>query len=168
MSQDQETGITTQIRTLRLMSLMLMLGPAAFGIVVAGMRLSGQIQPNGQQFLTLVMTVCYVAVLAMHLAVPRIIQTGTVKRIAAGSPAHDEQALLGTYRTVHIMAMAFLEAGAFLMLVAFWIEGRWLALVLAGSVCGGMLARFPSEAGVRAWLRKELETIAELRLRGTP
>jgi hypothetical protein len=71
--------------------------------------------------------------------------------------------LLVARQTGMILAMALLEGVGFLACIAYLMEAQPFALAVCGLVVIFLLANFPTEGRVRAWLERQANVLAEMR-----
>lgn len=99
-----------------------------------------------------------------HIFVPPIIQRVRLSQISAQQLENtDDEArarlLLPSLRGSHIVACALLEGAVFLNLVMYMITSSLWNLVAAGLLVVSLVARFPTQSRVRAWIRHTSENI---------
>lgn len=71
------------------------------------------------------------------------------------------QAWYNAYQTCLIVGLAFLEGGAFLMLVIYWMEPLWGSLLIAIGFMGFMATQFPTQPGIERWIKEQQEKLKE-------
>lgn len=165
-----------RLRTMQIIAGALVLGLAVFlGIVVFLVQVQNQGRPLGQAQGAPVMSILALGMLAvlavMSVVLPDVMMRQYVRGTARGhfpSPQSDADWLLGLRQTTLILSLALLEGPAFFCCIAYLLEGRFytlggalLAILLMGS-------RFPTEAGLRAWLRRQLDALDAQRGGGDP
>jgi hypothetical protein len=112
------------------------------------------------------------AVLAVASGVlPDVVLRQGLRSIARGEgppPTGYAGRLLLQRQTTLIMGLALLEAPALFCCIAYLLEGR--LYTVGGAVLAVLLmaSRFPTESGLRAWLRRRLDAVEEERRRIYP
>ena len=71
----------------------------------------------------------------------------------------DTLKLLSVRQTTMIVRLALLEGAGFFCAIAYFLEGSVYALIGVGVILAIMIAVFPTEAGVRAWMERQLEAV---------
>jgi hypothetical protein len=75
----------------------------------------------------------------------------------------DADKLMMSRQTADILAMAMLEGTTFLACIGLFLEAHVAALAVAVVVLLLMVARFPTEGRIRAWLSEQTERLEQLR-----
>jgi len=152
------------------------LAAGVFFFMVVMLVLSGmQFQPMGAEaVISLVGAGIGVMAVPPRLLVPSLIVNSSVQRIARGTwtpgrqpmgqspPETDEGKLLQVFLTKTIVGNAILEGAAFFNLVAFILEGQLYSLVLAVLLLLGILASFPTSAGLTDFLETQTRRVREV------
>jgi hypothetical protein len=94
--------------------------------------------------------------LVAAMMLPPIIEKLSISKLTNGN----ERSLLAIFQTRLIVRSALFEGPAFFALIAYILEGQWLALAIAGAMAVGIATGFPSVAGVEAWIEERRERIA--------
>jgi hypothetical protein len=76
-----------------------------------------------------------------------------------GDACRNEKYLLAVYQATTIIACALFEGPGFLATIAYMIEGNPLSLCLAIVLILGVIAHFPTQAGVITWVEQQMETL---------
>jgi hypothetical protein len=181
-SQDQ---VTTQLRTLQVIH-----GAMAAGVIFAIGILTFVRYQQGKSLVTadhltpllLVALGLFAVNVPLSFWFPAVVLHAQLSRIAAGTwqppqspggpprtgPWTDEAKLMAGRLTAHIIGLALLEGSAFLSCIVVFLEGQALALALAGAALLLILARFPTEGRIRAWLSEQTDRLAQLRRENPP
>jgi hypothetical protein len=171
MNAFEEPPLQPQLRVMQLIAASLLLGvPLFLGIVlflVHGQNQGfGQLPPGDLPTISLVAVVMAVTSVPLAFFVPGVIARGHVTQLAAGPKAdrrEDVARLLAIRQTAMIVGMAVVEGVAFLACIAYLLEARVFVLAVVGVALGCLLAQFPTEGRVRAWLRAQREQLHSLR-----
>jgi hypothetical protein len=104
--------------------------------------------------------------IVMSVILPGTITAAQRKKVADGTwqpggrqgpaPASDAGKLAMVYQLKMIISAAFLEAPAFLALMAYMIEGHAVNLGIAGVLLLGLMAHFPTVGRVETWVEHQL------------
>jgi len=160
-----------RLRTMQIIAGALILGLAIFlAIVVYVVHVQNQGQPIGQAQGPPILSVLALGMLAalsvVSVAVPNAMLRQHIRRIACGqvtptvdqpAPTGDADQLLGLRQTTLIISLSLLQGPAFFCCIAYLLEGRIYAL--GGALLAILLlgSRFPTEASLRTWLRRQLD-----------
>jgi hypothetical protein len=105
----------------------------------------------------------FLIMLVTSLIVPRIIVQGQFKQIALGTwkppqqlPAgydlsSESAKLLMAYQTHMIVRLAMIESAGFFGLMAYFLEGHWLALCVGIAALALLLSQFPTRGRLENW-----------------
>lgn len=164
---------------MQIINLALVMGVVAFlGIACYMVFIERGGQGTGPQdappILTLVGAAMLVPFGIMSFFLPGIMVNSSLGKIAAGTwqppdgrpnPEYDrdEVKLLIARQTGLIIGLAMLEGPAFVVTIAFLLEGRVYALPLVAVAIILLLVRFPTEGSVRVWLQEQLDKINAMR-----
>lgn len=186
-----ETDIQAHVRTMQTIVGALAAGVIFFGVLTVtvlrdanGAAALAADEPKilGLPLLT-AMTVAVGAIsLIASFVVPKVMVGNGLRMIAGGSaldettpanadgrrvfPAGDAGRLLQLFTSQLIVASATNEGGVFFALLTYMIEGRPIALAIAGGLVAVLLSRFPTADRVAGWLELHHERLAELRREG--
>ena len=177
---EPDVGLTPQrLRVMQIVAGALILGVVVFlGVVlfVVHGRNGGQgVMPAQPLPVISLMAVAMLAVCGpLAFVIPAVVTKTALRQILSGAwrpPAGTDPVmsatvggqLMGVRQTTLILGMALLEGTAFLGCVAYMSEARPFALAVVGVAILLMLCKFPTEAGVRAWLVRQADTLASLR-----
>ena len=83
--------------------------------------------------------------------------------VSGANLGNDNGKLLAVRRKAMIIGLALLESAAFMGCMAYLLEANVLGLAVVGVAVMLMLIKFPTEGGIRAWLDRQSEILAELR-----
>jgi len=104
----------------------------------------------------------------MSILIPAVIEAAQFRRIVqvikSGNRLSSEQLALNILRmkfASHVVALAMLEMPAFIGLMSFMMGGPMLVLGAPAMSVLLMLARFPTETKLRAWMTRQAEKLAE-------
>jgi hypothetical protein len=167
-----------RIKALQIVAAAMMMGLATFLVIAGFLGQPGAPPPAGRTpVLTYLGLFLLLAAVPAAFVLPAVATRGpleAIQREAAARPAaaltSEEETfwgrLLAVRQTMLILGMAPLEAAGFFNGVAFIVERDPLAL---GATIGALIlqaTRFPTFAGVAAWLHQQTEAIAARRQRG--
>lgn len=172
---NQEDLVTPRLRMMQLLAAALPAGVVIFmgiALFLVANR-PNPVAPEGPLLLTW-LAVGFVALQVVVSAVFPPLQTrSAVRRAAAGAgrPAAslaqpletDTARLLAIAQTQLLITLALLEGAAFFGCVAYLVEAQPIALAAAAVALVLMLARFPTEPRLRAWLEEQSEALDRYR-----
>lgn len=127
--------------------------------------------------MSLVLGIVAVVQIPVFFVLRTVLLTGARHRIAAGTPppqaeaspfaaAGDVGRLFQAWLTATIVLAAALEGGALLCLVAYFLEGSPVLLVMSGAFALLLAMQMPSRRTLDHWLEKELTLLEAERARG--
>ena len=158
---DLETILAPRVMTMRIIVIALLNGILMFVGIAVYVRASGQAAPPPDvPLLTYIAFLFAVPMVLAALFVPGIIEAAAIQKVAKAGSNTDIGALLSIFQQRLIIRAALFEAPAFFALIAYFIEGQWPTLVVAGVMALGIASNFPSVSGVQAWLEDRRERIA--------
>jgi hypothetical protein len=185
MSMADDPLPKAKLRTMQIIAAALMIGIMVFlffALYLVLVKSEGQpLRPADElPAVTLIAVALLLVDGSLAFVIPRVQTERAVKRIAAGSrtpprgphgmPVHsaesfgtDADKLLLIKQSSMLTGLALLEGAAFCAVFGYMLEGHFLALVVVAIVVLLMLALFPTESRVRAWLDRNLQRIADLR-----
>jgi hypothetical protein len=173
---DPERNFTVRLRVMQIIAGALLFGLLTMTIIAIVLVAQnggplGDHKPDMPPLVTIVIAVMFVACLIARFVIVGPIVRSTVQRLAAtqhsgDAAGSDETALLVTRHVTLIMSCALLEGAGLAAAIAYMIEGQEFALVLVLGAVIGLVALFPTRAGVRSWLDRHLSLVAELRQLG--
>jgi hypothetical protein len=117
----------------------------------------------------------FLVMLVVSMIVPRSIVQSQITQIARGTWKPPEQLppnydvspesakLLMAYQTHMIVRLAMLEGAGFFGLVAYLLEGHWLALGVGIAVLALLLSQFPTRGRVENWAEHARVRMQEIR-----
>jgi hypothetical protein len=155
------------------------LGIIAFLFAQKGQRLA---PPGDPPLLTLVALLFMAAALPISFFLPRMLLRSAVGRIATGEwrpprsadgrempgPWSDADKLMVSRQTANILGLAILEGAVIFACIVLLLEGQVLALIAATVGLLLMLARFPTQGRIRAWLDEQADRLDQLRQENPP
>jgi hypothetical protein len=159
ISSDRVRG---PVRTMQIISGTLAAGVVAFLVVV--LVINGP--PNAAAdpgVVTYLSAGFFLVMLVVAMIVPRSIVQSQIADIARGTWKPPEQLpanydvtsesakLLIVYQTHMIVRLAMLEGAAFFALIAYLLEGHWLALGVAIAALALLLSQFPTRGRLENW-----------------
>lgn len=150
---DNEPAIDTEVKILRIITLMLVLGVTTFGLIVVfamGALNPANAAPAGQLTMSYLGAAFAAIVFVLHMIIPNIIAGQSILNGNASVSS-----MLNVYRSRTIVALALLEGGAFMNLIALMMEHQWWSLAIAGGLVFWMLARFPTRYMIENWLEPQ-------------
>src|SRR6516165_8837437 len=170
MNELDDSAVAQRVRVMQVVAAALLMGVVAL-LGIAFYRVYGRPDEEAAPVpetpvLTIVAFVLLAACAGPSLLLPRLQTRKALQQIAAGTwqpPAKsdpkafegDTAKLLAIRQTVMIVSFALLEGPAFLACIAFLIEARPYVFAVVALAVAGMLRRFPTEGGVRAWLSQQ-------------
>jgi hypothetical protein len=159
ISDDRVRG---HVRTMQIICGALAAGIVTFLVVV--LVLNGAPDAAAEPgVLTFISAGFFLVMLVISFLVPRIIVQGQIKQIALGTwkppqqlPAgfdlsSESAKLLLAYQTHMIVRLAMLEGAAFFALIAYLLEGHWLALCVGIAALALLLSQFPTRGRLENW-----------------
>ena len=78
----------------------------------------------------------------------------------------DVQCLLSLFQRKTILGAAMIEGCAFFAVIAYFIEGGFVSLGLAGALLAGLAAHFPTLSRVTGWVDRQIELLEQERTLG--
>jgi hypothetical protein len=171
ISEDRVGG---HVRTMQIICGTLAAGVVVFLVVVLVLR--GTPDPAAQPGLVTYVSVGFFLVILMAaMIVPRSIVQGQLTQIARGTwkppqqlPANydvssESAKLLMAYQTQMIVRLAMLEGAGFFGLVAYFLEGHWLALGVGICALALLLSQFPTRGRLENWAESARSRMQEIR-----
>lgn len=171
-AQSPNPTLAQQVRTMQIITLAMVMGVCAFGMVAIGQS-GNQVAPAAQPAAPVLGTMSFMAVGLLVICgtiaavLPRVIVKAQLKNIAKSS-AHGESsagedragkflsALLSTYQVQHIIRAALFEGPAFFGLLAYMQERHPAVLVVPAVSIGILLTSFPTVRKVGGWVEERL------------
>jgi hypothetical protein len=137
----------------------------------------GMAPPQGSPMVSYIAVAVLITNAPLAVVLPGMQTRNSLRRIASGTwqvpPGGDPTGfttdtakLLVVRQTTLIIALALLEGAAFLGGIAYLLEAQPLALVVVAVATALMLAQFPTESRVRAWLEQQADALAAVRQHG--
>jgi hypothetical protein len=173
---DPDAVLSACLRVGRIILVALALGVLAFlGIAVFIRENNPRPVPD-----TPILTYVALAVAALQAilqgVLPGLVATGIRRQLVAGKwpparpgrpvPPDDRSKLCALYITRLIIGAALVEGAAFLLLIAYLLEGSVLALAAAGVMLVIILLKFPTRTGLEGWLADQEELLRVERMPG--
>jgi hypothetical protein len=170
-----------QLRTLQIIAVALLLGVLVFlGVVLFLVHVQNAGQgmmkpPPDFPLVSVLAVVLLVSNVPLSFILPAVTTRAALQRMAAGTwqpPAQaaarlaldtDALRLLFVLQTSLIIGLALLEGVALLGIMAYLLEAEPFVLGVVAVVIVVMLARFPTENRVRAWLDQQTQRLADIR-----
>jgi hypothetical protein len=176
---EPDVGLTPQrLRVMQIIAGALILGVVVFlGVVllvVHGRNRGQGVMPAQPLPVISLMAVAMLAVCGpLAFVIPAVVTKSSLRQILSGTwrapPGADPAMtatvggrLMGVRQTTLIVGMALLEGTAFLGCTAYLSDARPFVLAVVGVAVLLMLCKFPTEAGVRAWLERQAEALRSL------
>ena len=178
MLESDELVPPGRLRVMQIIAFALVLGVLTFisiAIYVVQITDGGQGigQPGGPPILSLLALGMLALLAIVSLVLPNALLRQGMRRIARRefqpppsvepSPAADAEQILGLRQSTLIISLALIEGPAIFACVAYLLEGRPFVLAVVGLAIGLMLVRFPTQAGVRGWVRHQLDCVEQTR-----
>jgi hypothetical protein len=179
MSIAPEPTRETVLRTSQIITLALVGGVAIFLVIVLAFNrrpaFDAAAMGLDEKALVTLLALFY-GLLAMVVSafLPGLVVRNGLRQIASevgpgitqqpAGPVHPqvEGRLLVLFQTTQIVTMAVLEGAVFFCLIAFFMEGKTLVLVLALILVGRMLAGFPTSGKLDVWLEQRRIELADI------
>lgn len=169
------------LRTMQLIAIGILLGLTTFLVLVlflvygAG-KGQGPAPPARLPVISLVAVIMLATSVPLGFVLAGVQTRAALRRIAAGTRLtrepgstvgpSDLMELLTVRQTTMLIALALLEGAAFMGCIAFLIEKQPFVLAAVLVALALMLAQFPTEGRVRAWLERQAGQLAAMRQRG--
>lgn len=179
MSTSGDPLTPQRLRTMQIIAAALLLGVLIFLSIILYMVLvqnqgAPWQPPQDVPMLSIIAAVMLVLNAPLALLLPRLQTQAALKQIAAGRwrppvptrPGEldtDADKLLAIKQMTLTVSLALLEGAAFCAIFGYLLEGSYLALAVVGMAVLVMLALFPTEGRIRAWLDHHLQRLADLR-----
>lgn len=161
MSDVDEATLAGRVLTMRIITIAMLNGILMFVGIAVYVRSTGDVAPPPDvPMLTYIALLVALPMVLAALVVPRIVAGAAVKKVASSRNPDETNSLLGIFQQGLIIRAALFEGPAFFSLIAYFIEGQWPMLVVAGVMAFGIATGFPSVSGVQAWLEERREQIA--------
>jgi hypothetical protein len=174
---DVDSLIRVRVRLMQIISGSLVLAAMIFlavVVMVAANQGAPQQQPawpGGQPLLTMVAIVFFVVQVAIVMTLPPARVRAAVRQMAAeGAPTQpvaqesEVARLLLIRQTNLILALASLEGSACFGCIAYLVEQRVEALIVAAVSIVLMLLYFPTQGAMRSWLERQTEALTQARM----
>jgi hypothetical protein len=174
MSSDDDSLLRSRVRVMQIILSAMFLG--AVGLLVASLfvDLSRSQRSENLPVVSLVAVLVAVTNIPLALMLPARIERSSLRVIVSGNwkppagidpalYATDTAKLLAVRQTTMIMSAALLEGAAILGCIAFMLERTPWVLIVTAVTAGLLLAGFPTEGRVRAWLDQHTDLLNSLR-----
>ena len=166
------------LRTMQIVAGALLLGLLTFLLIVSVITPHGGQGPNPATDLP--SPVLLLAAAAMGIfcvpasfVLPNMITRAALRQIVAGEwkapaganvrpPETDADKLLMVRQTTMIIGLAMLEGTGFFSAIIYMLTGQVIVLTVVAVVVALMLARFPTQAKVSAWLEQQMQALTDL------
>jgi len=180
MDDSLNTISPQRLRTMQIVAFAILMGSVIFCavvVIVVYMNNGGMNLPRqGPPIVTIVIGLAAVPHLVLSLVLPASTTRNGMRRIAStvrrpsagavdwlSNSDGDVLQLLALRQTSMILGLALLEGASFMCCLAYLLEGEMYVLIGVAVAVGLMLANFPTEGGVRAWLNQQLEALVKAR-----
>src|SRR5271165_3121624 len=169
-----DTQFLPRLRAMQIIVFAMLAGQVVFLSIIYFVAANKAQAPPTPPLLSWMALGLFVLQLPLTVIIPTALIRAAVQRIATGtwqvpseanpeSFATDEDKLMAVRLNSLLVAMALLEGAGFFGCIAYLLEGQLLALLVVAAVVVVMVARFPTAAGVRAWLERQTQRLVELR-----
>ncbi len=172
--------VPSRLRTMQIIAFAILSGVGFFVVVavyLVGVQNGGRgLAVRGHTPILSLLAIVFLSVAAVvSFILPQAFMRSQLRRMAAGTwrpslstrggavPTTEAGQLLQVRQTALILGLAIIEGASFFAAIAYLMEGQWWALVLAVIGICLMLARFPTEGGVRNWLEEQSNALAGMR-----
>jgi hypothetical protein len=159
--------------TLRIIVFAQTLGLVIFAVVVFFMVQNRRAAPMATETFSLVALALLAGLGTASVAFPHFALRQDLQRIARGewrpppgaasAYASDSAKLFAVYLRTLILGLALVEGAGIYCCVAYLLEGRQYVLALIGVALVLLIARFPTESGLRAWMGRQLDWLERQR-----
>jgi hypothetical protein len=166
MSMADESGfLTSRIRTLQIIVAALVMGVLTALITFCSLRALGNVPPAPPTPMVSYVAVAFAVMIVMPFAiVPALLVTTARKRLAHQYGEGNDtlvSSLFMTYQTKTIIGCALLEGVAFFQVIAYFLEGQQISLILAVAFMAGIALHFPTRTRVERWIERQTELIEQ-------
>lgn len=163
----QPADASGQVRTIQIISAALVAGVLMFLLIVLLVLRSGKLFDANLWDLSSPLTAVSIIMAATTLPLAFVLPAMLTRKALGDGPGFREVAsevpgfegwgahaprLLALFQTQQIVRLALLEGTAFLATIAYMLEGKAPALILAVGLVLLMVACFPAESRIRAWM----------------
>lgn len=149
-----------RLQTVQIIAGGIIAGAGAFLAVAVMIRGDGLAHPPAESPMVTYVLIALGAlfILACQI-VPGIVTSSGRERILQSSSGRGDEPLLALYQTQLIVGLALAEAAALLAIVAYMVEGQTVSLIAGFIFMGFLVAQFPTQRGVDAWLAEQAEML---------
>ncbi|NLF68158.1 MAG: hypothetical protein GX575_03785 [Candidatus Anammoximicrobium sp.] len=172
IDEQAKQQIAGSVRTSQIIVAALSMGVVTYAVAVVFL-ISGD-PPLKGNLLTLLAIVFAGIVYVLGLVIPHFVAAAQRQKIAAGDrtcspdqrpvPDSDAGQLALSYLTKTLVGAALFEGGCFFALTAYLLEARVLSLGVAAVLLLCLLAQFPTQARVEAWIAEQRRRVEDERL----
>jgi hypothetical protein len=149
--------LAARVRTMQIIGGAMLLGAAAFLIIAVVQRpTSDDVKATTLTYAALAGAV--VIAVVYHFAVDTAERT-LRRRLATTPGGASRSAWYGAYQTSTIVGLAVLEAGALLMLLAYWVEPVWHTRLAAIGFMAIMVTNLPTAGRIERWINEQQEAL---------
>jgi MFS family permease len=163
MAQPPQTDdLATHVRTMQTVLGAIVLGAVVFlAIAVVVRSRSEQPAPNSLVFSYAALGIALGNAIAYYFVIDAI-TAAQRRRIAQGVP-DPQRAWYAAYGTQLFAGAAMLEGAAFLLIIAYLVEGswseNWMPILAAVGIIAFLVTLFPTRSGVEKWVREQQEKL---------
>jgi hypothetical protein len=158
----QTDELAARVRTAQIITAAIILGAAAFLVVAFVVRAQSSDPAPDRTPLSWVALVAALVMAVAYYFVIDAVAAGQRRRIAQ-SGGNDPKGWYAAYQTTLVAGLAVLEGAAFLLIVAYLVEGswekNWVPLVAAAGFIAFMATLFPSRPGIERWIAEQREKL---------
>ena len=175
---DDDTVLDRRLGTMRIIFFTLLTGVVIFLVIALVVRANGNMGPPPA---TPLLTYFGLAFAALQLVLSTFIPDRVAAQARRKMPPREAPARAGpegtqgwnatdrgpwyaVYQTRLIIGMALLEGAAFLLTIAYLVEGYWLSIAGVVVLLAAMAARYPTRSGVDGWADRQQELLREERM----
>lgn len=163
----QQRDFDGTVRTARIIAIALALGVAIFLAIVAGLVRRGRLfdaQPWSMSSALISLIACAYGVVTIATAplLARAVSDAALRRLAKAAPDEtDNHSLAKLFLNRMIIGSALIEGAAFFCAIAFMIEGKAPAFIVALIGVVALMLRIPSRAGIESWIDEQRGPLRE-------
>lgn len=181
MSESPTDELSGPLRSIQLIIASLLAGVAAFTAIAIYLRASGTVSGEREPpTITYIALAFAVVEIVVSVFLPRATTTRNRTEIARGTwpsasgrprmpaplPTTDAGKLALVHNSQLIIGCALLEGAAFFLLIAYLLEGQYVALIAALLLGAAITFRFPTQPRHSAWIEEQLRLLEAQRLGG--
>jgi hypothetical protein len=162
MSRDEPSPtLEVRVRTLRIITAAMVCGAVTAFLILYVVRAQNPQPPRDPPLISYVALGVAVVMAGAAFVVPNLVAAAARRRLAGSAPeqdpAPDPGGWYGLYASCLILRLALLEGPAYFLLLAWFVEGWPVPLLMAAASRALMVAQFPSAERVERWVEAQKE-----------